>query len=87
MYPLLFVCEGAAAACHPLEAISADSPECVHGGQRCRQQREVGLYRTITTYRIYNHMLCSFSLVCASLCKQKEEQKAAGESCFMHLIF
>lgn len=51
MYPLLPVCEGAAAACHPLESISAVSPECVHEGRHCRQQQRVeDLYSTITTY-------------------------------------
>lgn len=49
MYPLLFVCEGDAAACHPLETISVDSPEC--GGRRsCQHQSVADLYSTITTY-------------------------------------
>lgn len=60
---ILCYLSGAAAARHPLETISADSPECVYGGWHCCQhQRLVILYSTITMYWMYNNVFCSFSL-------------------------
>lgn len=55
-YPLLFACEVGASVCHPLETISADGLEFVHGGQLCWQHQSVAdFYSTMTTH--YNHIL------------------------------
>lgn len=75
MYPSLFVCKDAAVACHPLETISADSPECVHGERCCCQHQRVAYFHNnylLNAPHFFTH------LHSVSLCEyRKTESKAA----------
>lgn len=85
-YPLLFACEVGASVCHPLETISADGLEFVHGGQLCwqhqRWQTFIPQWLLITTIFYHYHIVCIFQCMMEKLTRGK----AARELCFRHLI-